>query len=122
VVDKQAKKLVKSPHLPKWVDKPLGSRLEKALGVKVLLENDAALAALGEAVFGAGRRAEIVGYLTISTGIGGARVVDGRIDKKSVGFEPGHMIIDVGNKVGYWEDFASGTAMEKNLQSEAGRE
>jgi glucokinase len=49
---------------------------------------------LGEAVFGAGKGREIVVYMTISTGVGGARIVGGKIDASAMGFEPGHQIID----------------------------
>ncbi len=86
-LDKLKTKLVKS-KLPDWKGKPLKQRLTAITKSKVVLENDAALAALGEAIFGAGTRKSIVGFYTVSTGVGGAKVVDGRIDKTSIGFEP----------------------------------
>lgn len=113
VLDKTGKKLVRSPHLQGWIDKPLCRNLEEIVGVKVNLENDAAMAGLGEATVGAGRRYRIVAYLTISTGIGGHRIVEGKLDQATYCFEPGHQIIDVNGKVGYFEDFASGSGIEK---------
>ena len=77
-----------------WVDKPLKEALEKELDVKVLLENDAAMGALGEATFGVAKGYEIVVFYTISTGVGGAKIEGGKIDKSSSGFEPGWQIID----------------------------
>jgi predicted NBD/HSP70 family sugar kinase len=76
-----------------WFGKPLKKRLEKELGASVILENDVALAALGEAVWGVGRNKNIVAYVTLSSGINGARIVDGRIDKTTYGFEIGNQII-----------------------------
>ena len=80
--------------LPDWYGKPLKQELAKALGAPVLIENDSALVGLGEAVAGAGKGFGIVAYLTISTGVGGARLVDRRIDRNALGFEPGWQIID----------------------------
>lgn len=113
VLDKTKKKLVKSPNLSGWAEKPLAAELARISGKQVSLENDALLGAVGEANWGAGRRFGIVAYVTVSTGIGGARVVEGKADRAAVGFEPGHQIISVDGSVGYWEDFASGMAMEK---------
>lgn len=81
--------------------------LEKEFGCAVLVENDAALAGLGEANFGAGRGFPIVAYITVSTGVGGARIVNGKIDEKSIGFEPGKQIIDIENGKSF-EDLVSG--------------
>lgn len=64
---------------------------------QIYLENDAAMVGLGEAVYGAGREFEIVAYITVSTGVGGVRIVGGKIDEKAVGFEPGKQIIDIGS-------------------------
>ncbi len=92
-LDKNKTMLVSSPHIGGWVNKPFKKELEKVFNAKVYLENDASLAALGEAIFGAGQGKKIVAYLTISTGVGGGRVVNGKIDDKALGFEPGHQII-----------------------------
>src|SRR3989344_5345381 len=88
--------LVNSPNIGGWVHKPLKEVLETRFKAKVFLENDTALVGLGEAVHGAGKGFSIVAYITVSTGVGGVRVVDGAIDKNIFGFEPGHHIIDMG--------------------------
>lgn len=86
--------------LPKWVGQSLTAPLSEALdGAGVTLENDTALAGLGEAVFGAGEGLDIVAYHTISTGVGGVRITRGAIDAASVGFEPGHQILDLDRSV-----------------------
>lgn len=112
-LDQGKTRLVSSPHIKGWIGKPFKESLEKTFGCSVMLENDAGLAGLGEAtvhvtergeatvhvtergetVKGAGKGKSIVAYLTIGTGVGGARIVDGRIDKNALGFEPGHQII-----------------------------
>jgi len=95
VFDKNKRKLLYSPNMPGWVGKPLKKRLEEISGTKVYLENDAAMAGLGEAIYGAGLGQNIIAYLTIGTGVGGVRIVDGKIDSKTFGFEPGHQVIDM---------------------------
>jgi glucokinase len=92
--DEKKRSLVGSPNLSDWTGKPLKNDLTDQFGAHIFIENDSAMVALGEAKFGAGRNFPIVAYITISTGVGGARIVNEKIDEKSVGFEPGHQIID----------------------------
>ena len=95
-----------------WGDpEKLKNDLDRNFGVKVLIENDAAIVGLGEACWGAGRGFEIVAYITVSTGVGGARVVDGKIDEKAVGFEPGKQIIEAESGKTL-EDMISGKALQ----------
>ncbi len=104
---------VASPHLPKWVGQCTVTKVEKILGMEVLFENDAALGALGEAVFGAGRKYNIVAYVTIGTGVGGARVTRGTLDATHFGFEIGKQLISINGEVNSLENFVSGSAFEE---------
>ncbi|KKU63487.1 MAG: hypothetical protein UX87_C0022G0002 [Candidatus Amesbacteria bacterium GW2011_GWA1_47_16] len=113
VWDKKKTKLLTSPNLKDWEGKEIKKRLEVASGGRVILENDAALGGLGEAIAGAGRRKQTVGFLTVGTGVGGVKITDGKIETNAFGFEPGHQIIDVDGNIGYWEDFVSGRALER---------
>lgn len=100
-------------NIKDWVGRPLKNQLEKIFKAPVYLENDAALAGLAEAMRGAGRGREIVAYLTWSTGIGGARIVKGKIDANARGFEPHHQIIDAdGSHLG---THISGRALEEHF-------
>jgi len=112
-LDKNKTMIFNAPNLLDWKNKPLAKELQKIFKAPVYLENDAALAGLGEAVFGAGKGKKIVAYLTISTGVGGCRIVDGKIDENSQGFEPGHQIIFSDKNVITLENLVSGTAIEK---------
>ena len=116
--------LFTSPNLPGWKDVPLRDIIEKELGKKVFLINDANAAAVGELYFGAGRGARNFIYITVSTGIGGGIIIDGKIYTGSVGMagELGHMVIDdegplcnCGNR-GCWETLASGTALAREAR------
>ena len=104
--------------LSKWAGKSLTGELKKKFKVPIYLENDAALAGLGEAVFGAGKGLEIVAYHTVSTGVGGVRIDNGEIDNASAGFEPGHQILDIDRTIlgediePTLENLVSGTAIE----------
>jgi len=66
-------------------DFPLSDRIEAALGLRPTLLNDAQAAAWGEYSFGAGQGRDLV-FLTISTGIGGGVVANGRLALGASGF------------------------------------
>lgn len=107
--------------LSKWVEEPLCATLSKKLDTKVIIENDAALAGLGEAHFGAGQGSKIMVYHTISTGVGGAKIEDGRIDSYHLGFEPGKQVLDIDRTIlgediiPTLENLVSGTAVEERV-------
>ena len=111
-------KVFKSPNLPDYEGKLLGYELERVFGIKPIIENDASLAALGEAVYGAGKGYDIVAYITISTGIGGGLVINQKIQNKKYGFEPGHQIINYKTKETL-HDLISGTALSKKYNKPA---
>ncbi|MEK7531861.1 MAG: ROK family protein [Patescibacteria group bacterium] len=109
--------ILRSSNLPGWEKKPLAHDLGIPLNTEVFLENDTALVGLGEALYGAGKGEGIVAYITISTGVGGVRIVNGRIDASVSGFEPGHQIILIGEgEEREFETLVSGTAMMKKYK------
>lgn len=112
-LDKNKTMILNALNLQGWSKKPLVKELKKIFKSSVYLENDAALAGLGEATFGAGVGKKIIAYLTISTGVGGARIVNEKIDQNSFGFEPGHQIMFFGKEMITLENLVSGTAIEK---------
>lgn len=67
-----------APNL-RWRDIPLKKLLRERVQIKVRLDNDANLAALGEHVYGAGRGVENMVYITVSTGVGGGLILGGRL-------------------------------------------
>jgi glucokinase len=119
------------PNLPGWDDVPLVSLLREKLhtlrDVPLVLVNDANAAALAEYHFGAGthyKGAEPLKhlvYLTVSTGIGGGVISDGKLLVGSTGMaaELGHIVIDLGGprcgcgNLGCFEACASGTALAR---------
>ncbi|MBI1960783.1 MAG: ROK family protein [Candidatus Liptonbacteria bacterium] len=105
--------LAHSPHLPDWNGKPFKGDLEGITGAPIHIENDAAIAGLGEATAGAGKGHGIVAYVTVSTGINGARITDGRIDRSALGFEIGKQIICGESRPETLEGLVSGAAMER---------
>lgn len=100
-----------APHLKPWEGINLREKLSERFSCECLLNNDTALVGLGEATFGAGKGYPIVAYVTISTGVNGVRITDGKIDKSITGFEIGHTVIEAStNKT--VEEFISGSALE----------
>jgi glucokinase len=115
-----------APNIPGWVNFPLGPELEKRFGVPVRIGNDANLAALGEWRFGAGQGHNHVLYLTISTGIGGGVISDGRMLQGARGLaaEVGHILAlpdgpmcGCGQR-GHLEALASGPAIARYVQEQ----
>lgn len=104
--------------LTKWIGKSVVGELKKHFKVPVYLENDSALAGIGEAVYGAGKGMEIVAYHAISTGVGGVKIENGKLDLASVGFEPGHQVLDIDRTIlgedvtPTLENLVSGTAVK----------
>lgn len=130
------------PNLPGWVAVPLRHILEERLclpdNTPIVLGNDANAAALAEYKFGAGSEKRLgkpikhLVYLTISTGIGGGVITDGKLLLGATGMaaELGHIVIDLhgprctcGN-VGCLEAMASGKALAREAATlvEARRE
>ena len=111
-----------APNIPHFQDVPLGPRLEEALGLPVVLENDANAAALAEHHLGAARGASSSLFVTVSTGIGGGLVVGGRIWRGAFGQagELGHVTVLPGGPVcgcgnrGCLEAVASGRALARD--------
>ncbi|OGE38882.1 hypothetical protein A3F00_01315 [Candidatus Daviesbacteria bacterium RIFCSPHIGHO2_12_FULL_37_11] len=117
VLDKNKSMLINDPKhskIPHWMGKPTREKLQETLSCPVYLENDSALVALGEAIHGAGTGYKIVAYITVSTGVGGARIVNCRIDQNCLGFEPGQQIIDF-KDITYLEDEISGESFKKKF-------
>ena len=112
-----------SPHLA-WRNEPLRDNLQRLLRRPVLLANDADAAAWAEWRFGAGRGEDRLVCITLGTGIGGAMVMDGRVERGRFGVagEFGHQIImpgghrcECGNR-GCWEQYASGNALGREAR------
>ena len=93
-----------STHVGGWRDFHLSAHLAGLLGVPVVMDNDANVGALGEALYGAGRGFSPLFYMTLSTGIGGGIFSDGKIGgggkiwrgADSYGGEIGHLTIRPG--------------------------
>jgi glucokinase len=112
-----------SHHVPGWENVPLQAQLEAEFAVPVRLDNDANAAALGEYRFGAGRGADSLLYVTVSTGVGGGWVLNGRLWRGHEGLagEIGHTVVDPAGpeclcgKRGCVERLASGPYMAADL-------
>jgi glucokinase len=68
-----------SHQIEGWAGFELREWLQDLLKVPVCVDNDANVAALGEAVGGAGRSFDLIFYVTLGSGVGGGLVVDGQI-------------------------------------------
>ena len=104
--------LLKCKNLADWKGKPLADDLHVALGGIVHLENDTALCGLGESHFGAGKGVDVMMYMTVSTGVGGARIVRGGLDSPERSAEIGDEYFDMGGELHKFDDYISGRAIQ----------
>jgi glucokinase len=116
-----------SMHVPGWEQMPLADRFERLFGVPVAVANDGDAAALAEYRFGAGRGMRHLLYFTISTGIGGGVIVDGRLHRgeRAWAGEVGHVVLDPDGppcpcgRNGCLESLASGLSIARTMRERA---
>ena len=117
-----------SPNIS-WSQRALADEVEQALGVGVVLENDANAACFGEYRQGAGRGAHALAMFTLGTGVGGAIMESGRtlVGSSGIAGELGHIpIVAHGRRCGCGlfgclETIASGTAIVSRVRELTGR-
>lgn len=92
-VDRLAGRTLRSHQIDGWTDYPLAEWCRQVFGLPAKIGNDADLAGLAEARFGAGRGRHVVFYTTVGSGIGGALVLDGQVFLGGAGIasEIGHL-------------------------------
>ena len=120
-VDTKRGVMMMATNLPGFEGYPLSERLSTHFDKAVYVDNDVNVACMGEAMLGAGKECDSVYYVTISTGIGGALVVDRKVISGAHGYagEVANIIIDRNREkvnflnVGAVENEASGTAITR---------
>ena len=121
-VDGERNVITQATNIPGCEGYPFAANMQQETGIPVFLDNDANAAGLAEAVLGAGRGYHEVYFLTHSTGIGGALVIDGKVISGHKGYagEVANVIVDPDAKQypvyahlnrGGVESVASGTAI-----------
>ena len=119
IIDRQTGIMRESPNLPGWSGASVKDEIEEYLRARVIVENDANVAAFGEKWLGAGKNVEHLAILTLGTGVGGGLVFNGRIWAGMTGMagEAGHttvvpdgVLCGCGNR-GCLEQYASATAV-----------
>ncbi len=127
-IDKKSGLILNAPNIKGWENFDLVQELRKTLtDTPIILENDANCATMAENVFGAGKSYKNMIFLTISTGIGGGIVLDGKLynGEHNIAGEIGHMILNLSTdpevkcscgRFGGFEAYASGTSMAKRAR------
>ncbi|MCX7010517.1 MAG: ROK family protein [Kiritimatiellaeota bacterium] len=95
-VDASGRLVFLSHHIPGWENVPHCDQLEAAFGAPAAMANDGNIGALGEYVFGVGAGCRSLLYITVSTGVGGGWVFEGKIFAGVDGMagEIGHTTVD----------------------------
>jgi predicted NBD/HSP70 family sugar kinase len=100
-----------------WKNLPLQADCEKIMHCPVVVENDANLAGLSEAMLH--KDVDKVLYVTVSTGIGTGYVYKQRLDPALLDGEGGHLLLPFKGKLTKWEKFASGKAIYNHFGKKA---
>lgn len=118
--------ILNPPNMPTWVNVPIVQFLREKLGRPVFMDNDANAGALGEWMFGGAKHVKNLIYLTMSTGMGGGIITQGKLlqGATDTAGEVGHFILDPkGPKCpcgqrGCFEAFCGGLNASRLLQEE----
>ncbi|MEO6034493.1 MAG: ROK family protein [Verrucomicrobiota bacterium] len=107
-----------SHQIKGWSGFEMGDWIGELSGVEVSVDNDANVAALGEAIYGAGSGFPTVFYVTLGSGVGGGFVIDGRIFHGALPGESeiGHLRLDKNGRL--VESSCSGWAVDKKIRQE----
>ncbi|MDZ7726069.1 MAG: ROK family protein [Candidatus Campbellbacteria bacterium] len=117
VFNEEKTKIVNSSNLKEWVGLDVKEEFAKHSSARIITDNDSSVVGLGESIFGAGKGYKITVYMTVSTGVGGSRFIDGRLDDGKFGFEPGHQILNIETRETL-EDLVSGAAFKRRFDVE----
>ncbi|MCB1107639.1 MAG: ROK family protein [Chlamydiia bacterium] len=95
-ISTKTEKMLNPPNLPGWVNVPIVQYFREKLGRPVFMDNDANAGALAEWEFGGAKHVNNLVYLTMSTGMGGGLIIDGKLHQggTDTGGEVGHFILD----------------------------
>lgn len=125
-VDSARGLIVEPPNLgPEFRNIPIALEMGTALDLPAYLDRDTNVAALGEHAFGAGHGCDDFIYLTVSTGVGGAILTDGKLLRGPDGLagELGHVPVSMEGPrcgcggIGHVEAYASGTALAREARA-----
>ena len=127
--DEKTGSMVLATNLPGFEGYSIANKIEETFHMPSFIDNDANVAALAEALVGAGKGKKVVYYVTLSTGIGGGLVINGECISGKHGFtgEIANIIIDRNRSkvnylaVGAIENEASGTAITRKANEKASK-
>jgi len=113
---------------PTWNQYPLAARLSERLGLRVIVDNDVNVGAVGEHRFGAGRGTRDMIAMFVGTGLGGGLILNGALHtgfRGSAG-EVGHMVLQADGALcgcgerGHAEAYASRSGIERAINEAIG--
>ena len=124
LVDRAGETVRFAAHLP-FQDEPLRGELATALGLPVVVDNDANAGGWAESRFGAARGAQDAVFVAVGTGIGGAIIIDGVLRRgwQGASGEIGHLIVERDGRPcpcgsrGCWEQYGSGRALVRAAEA-----
>lgn len=117
--------ILNPPNLVGWENAPLQKWISDKLGRPTFMNNDANAAALAEWAFGAFKGTENLIYLTLSTGLGGGIIANGRLLQgvTDTAGEVGHLVVQTNSPLmtgglhGTFEAYCGGLSIAKQVQS-----
>lgn len=108
-LDPKRRTIIAMGNLP-WTNIPIHDDISRFVDCPVVVENDAKLAGLSEAMLLKDKYSRVL-FVTISTGIGIGLIVDQSIDPGLADSEGGQVLVEHNGKAEHWEEVASGEAI-----------
>lgn len=124
LIDQKEGVILTAANLP-FENYPLSDAIRKVYPVPVKVENDGNAALLGEYHLGERKKTKNLVYITVSTGVGGAAMVEGKLllGAKGAAFEVGHMPLVKDSSIlcgcgqyGHVESYVSGTGIRRAME------
>jgi glucokinase len=122
LIRRESRRVAYSAHIPEHSAIDLADEIEKATGVKAVVENDANAAAYGELKLGAGRGSSNLFYATLGVGVGGALILDNQIWRGVSGFAGEFGYVAINSDGMRLEDVASAANIVRRTRNRFNRD
>ncbi len=116
-VNRQTGVIATSHQIGGWSGFDLKKWVKERFDVPALIDNDANVAALGEAHFGAGKEHELVFYITLGSGVGGGMVINGQLYHGNVPGEAEVGLLQLDRDGNTLESYCSGWALDAKIRA-----
>src|SRR5687768_12330063 len=122
LIHRESGRVAYSAHIPEHSAIDLAAEVDKATGIRAIIENDANAAAYGELKLGAGRGSSNLFYATLGLGVGGSLILDNKIWRGVSGFAGEFGYVAINSDGMRLEDMASAANIVRRTRTRFNRD